>query len=361
MEEFDVIIIGGSFAGLSVATQLTNHKVLIIDEKPIGKEIKSTCGTLLSLIKELNLEDTVSQVHNSFIMHTPTKEFVFDIKENPFCVIDEEKFNKKLFERTNAKFIQGRYISHKENIVSTDKGNFKGKILVDASGPRAVLTYKIDVHDNRNLFFGIESIIPYKTEGLHYYFLPKVFSSGVFWIFPQGETSRIGIGSYKAELHLEEKLKEFIEKLGLKMENIHGGFGSNKLRKSVLNNIFIVGDAAGHCIPLTAEGIRPAIIFGKKCGEFINEVLLGKRTLEEALISYDMLIRKKRKFYAIERFLQDFYTRLPLWILEPVLNTVIKDKIRKKILSHYINALDLEEKELPSQDFVKAEILTEKA
>jgi len=363
MDGFDAIIVGGSFAGLSVASQLSKWKVLIIDEKPIGKEIKSTCGTYLKLVQELGLEETVMQVHKKFVVHTEKRTFEYNLEENPFCVIDEENFNRKLFERTKAKFLQARYISNQDNVVKTDKGEFKGKILVDASGPRAVLTYKIDVHDNRNLFFGIETITPYKEEGLHYYFLPKIFRSGVFWIFPQGETSRIGIGSYKAELHIEQKLEEFLSKFNVKKENLHGGFGTHKLRRGVFNNIFIVGDAAGQCIPLTAEGIRPAIIFGQKCGTIINDVLSEKINLPEGLKDYDDFLSSKRGLYKISKLLQEFYLKCPISLLHMLILFTTRKKVTELILKIYLGFLEDKDAQVISSSYPleKAEVLAEKA
>ncbi len=44
--DYDVIIAGGSFAGLAVANQLRGQRVLLIDRKPIGSGRTSACGTI---------------------------------------------------------------------------------------------------------------------------------------------------------------------------------------------------------------------------------------------------------------------------------------------------------------------------
>lgn len=350
MEEYDVVIVGGSFAGLAVASELSNWKVLIIDEKPIGEGIKSTCGTVLSLVEELRLMDTVRQIHKKFIFHTEDKEYCFDLQNHPFCVIDEEKFNKELFLRSKAKFLQARLISNTGNTVKTNQGEFSAKILVDASGPRAVLTYKVEPNFNKNLFFGIETLVDYKDENLHYYYLPKKFKKGVFWIFPQGDTSRIGLGSYQAEMHLEEKLEEFLAKINLKKNNLHGGFGTHKLRGGSLNNIFVVGDAAGQCIPLTAEGIRPAIVFGTKAGEIINKILSGKIAFREGLDSYRKFVDSKRIDYLFYKFVQEVYIRLPIFLVNLMLKIATNPKITNKILNKYFGFLSYKEEN--NLDFV---------
>jgi menaquinone-9 beta-reductase len=40
--------------------------------------------------------------------------------------------------------------------------------------------------------------------------------------------------------------------------------------------IFFVGDSAGHCLPLTAEGIRTAFYFGIACGRELRAVVDGR-------------------------------------------------------------------------------------
>ena len=50
--------------------------------------------------------------------------------------------------------------------------------------------------------------------------------------------------------------------------------------------MFFAGDSAGHCLPLTAEGIRTALYFGLACGRELRAVLDGRYTRARALASY---------------------------------------------------------------------------
>ncbi len=50
--------------------------------------------------------------------------------------------------------------------------------------------------------------------------------------------------------------------------------------------MFFVGDSAGHCLPLTAEGIRTALYFGIACGRELRAVLEGGQSREQALGRY---------------------------------------------------------------------------
>ena len=50
--------------------------------------------------------------------------------------------------------------------------------------------------------------------------------------------------------------------------------------------MFFAGDSAGHCLPLSGEGIRTAFYFGIACGRELRRVLAGAATREEALAAY---------------------------------------------------------------------------
>ena len=50
--------------------------------------------------------------------------------------------------------------------------------------------------------------------------------------------------------------------------------------------MFFAGDSAGHCLPLTAEGIRTALYFGIAVGRELRSVLSGQRSTDDALQSY---------------------------------------------------------------------------
>ena len=50
--------------------------------------------------------------------------------------------------------------------------------------------------------------------------------------------------------------------------------------------MFFVGDSAGHCLPLTAEGIRTALYFGLACGRELRAALGGHQSIEQARARY---------------------------------------------------------------------------
>jgi len=60
--------------------------------------------------------------------------------------------------------------------------------------------------------------------------------------------------------------------LGLAAERYQGNWIPHQLRSAVEDGVFFAGDSAGHCLPLTAEGIRTALYFGLACGRELRRV-----------------------------------------------------------------------------------------
>lgn len=64
---YDVVIAGGSFAGLAVALQLRGR--VLLDHQPIGEGQTSACGTTLAALQALDAAQTVQQVHRDLVLH----------------------------------------------------------------------------------------------------------------------------------------------------------------------------------------------------------------------------------------------------------------------------------------------------
>jgi flavin-dependent dehydrogenase len=74
--------------------------------------------------------------------------------------------------------------------------------------------------------------------------------------------------------------------LGLPPEGYQGNWIPHQLRPAIEDGVFFVGDSAGHCLPLTAEGIRTALYFGIACARELAPVIEGHATAEQALTRY---------------------------------------------------------------------------
>ena len=97
---------------------------------------------------------------------------------------------------------------------------------------------------------------------------------------------RVGVGSFDPRFHVKEPTVRLAEDLERDAVRYQGNWIPHRLRPAAVDTVFFAGDSAGHCLPLTAEGIRTAFYFGIACGAELRRVIEGHATRDEALRRY---------------------------------------------------------------------------
>ncbi len=312
MKEYDVIIAGARFAGLSVASRLRGKKVLLIDREDIGVNNRSACGTLVRTMKEVGCKEAIIQEFSMAAIHIKNTRIDISLPEK-FCTIDFEKFCELMNSKNDAIFMKAAVTGTDGRVVYTSKGNFKGNILVDCTGWRAVLASSLDedYFDKEDLSFGIETEIEHaKDNFLHFFINHDIIKEGVLWMFPCNKFARFGVGSYKGDTKLLESLRKFVRSYRINIGKVHGGYFPNRIRNPIVKNVFVVGDAAGQALPLTGEGIRKSIENGLFCGEIISKILEKKISLEDGKKEYEKLVLRSKKSYDRLSLVQKIFSGL---------------------------------------------------
>lgn len=338
--KYDVVIVGGSFAGLAAASQLRGS-TLIIDRKPIGAGQRSACATPLRVPLALGLKQSVLQVHDRALFHFGQHTFELPGTE-PFCTFDYGSFCQGLYSRTSADFLQAsvravRVEGSERLTVSSSAGEFIARYVMDASGWSAVAASSLDsrFQSARGLGFGLETTVSHQDGRLHLWLDRGLHPGRVGWLFPCGEHSRVGLASYTGDGVKGERVADFALNFGPGARSLHGGYFPVKLRSPVVGPLFLVGDAAGQCLPLTAEGIRPAIYFGQQCGALLQLVLDERLTLAQAQSAYRRLQHGYRPNYRWLLRHQRETTRLPAVVLAWVMKLAKVTGQSERILRCY--------------------------
>jgi flavin-dependent dehydrogenase len=337
---YDVIIVGGSFGGLAVASQLAGYRVLLLDKSPIGAHQTSACGTLLHVLQHWGLQDAVLQTHDRVVVHTQHK--TIDLPSPfPWCTFDYEHLCKQLFRIAGTEFIQASVRGYRDGWVETSQGRFTAKCIVDASGWRAILASSLSpgFSQSTTMNFGIETIRPisalHESDRLHFWFDKNHLDGALGWVFPRGDTASYGIGSYQGAKPLNNLLNQFTDLFNVRPEGIHGSYFPSGLRRATVGPIFLVGDAAGMCLGFTGEGIRPAMFFGESCGQILRQVLADEISLDEGLAEYNTFVEERRLFFDILLTAQKLLIRLPQAWIDWIVSTVQNDRIMKWIQDEY--------------------------
>ena len=103
----------------------------------------------------------------------------------------------------------------------------------------------------------------------------KYVPAGYGWSFPAGDEIRIGVGSFDPRFHVKDTTVMLAEDLERDPVRYQGNWIPHRLRAATADGMFFVGDRAGHCLPLTAEGIRTAFYFAIACGRELRAVVDG--------------------------------------------------------------------------------------
>ena len=339
---YDVVIVGASFAGLAVANQLCDYRVLLIDRKPVGAGQTSACGTVLQVLQRWDATAAVLQSHQKLVLHTAWHTIVFP-SPYPWCTFDYRRLCETLFERSGADFLQATVQGYDGERVHTSQGSVRAHCVVDASGWRAVLASSILPEFARSsvMSFGIETISPMPDRvevdpsALHFWRDPAVLQDGVGWVFPRGDTACIGVASYRGSTRLRHRLEGFAARFGIQPDGLHGTYLPHSLRAPTAGKVFVVGDAAGMCIGLTGEGIRPALFFGEACGRIIGRVLKGESTLKGGLVKYSACVATRRRFFRFFSGVQAILSRVPTSWIDGLALLARQDQSRSLLFDQY--------------------------
>ena len=301
-----MVIAGGSFAGLVLATTMKG-RLALVEKGEVGDGQTSACGTTLDLVEQLGLEGSIEEVHDEGVMHVRGGVVRFPLPYR-FCTFDYRTFCRLLLERFDGDLVRAAVIGARDDdgdtVVVTDRGEYTGRVAVDATGWRAALATSIDpgFPAHAQLTYGLEQpATGWDDPGLHFYFDRRVRSDGYGWSFPAGPLARAGVLSYNSPDGVKASTEEFIQAEGMRGTHYHGGFLTAGLRPAVAGSVFLVGDSAGHCLPLTGEGIRPAVFFAQRLAALLTDVLAGRLTRFEARAAYAGLQAKHAARYQLLR------------------------------------------------------------
>jgi len=260
----------------------------------------------------------VLQIHDKLTVRGSSRSVTYDLSAVPFCTFDYRRFCEGLLAQARARFLKTSVTGVEDGAVLTGEGRFSAPVIVDCSGWRGAVVNSGDTPapGGGPFSFGLETRTDLSDEGLSFWLDKGRFPRGLGWIFPVGKGSLIGLGSYVGLSKLKPALEHFLRDLGATGTTYHGTYFPNRLFRPTVGRLFAVGDAAGQCLPLTAEGIRPALYFGVECGRILQQIFDGRLTLAEGLERYRTIVYGYRRAYQILQLAQWVATHAPTrWFL----------------------------------------------
>ena len=281
---YDVIIAGGSIAGLLTAREISSKKfsVLVIEEDyEIGTP--EHCGGLVSIagLEELGIipfKKTFEHMIESAKITSPNGEsFTINSKNQKVAEISRRELDKQVaFQaQKNGAVIKVRtsFQEMTETGIRTNEEKIDCKIFVDARGVSSL------IHKDRT---GILSSAQYeiyadwiKKGKVEVIFDQEKYPGFFAWVIPSAEgKGKVGIAG--KGINVSETLNKFLKQKG-EFSTIRKIFApiwiKGPIKRFVEDNVVIVGDAAGQAKPTTAGGIFTSGMGGVYAGQAISKFL----------------------------------------------------------------------------------------
>ena len=323
MEElnFDVVVVGGGPAGSSAAHMAAKNGctvALIEKEKEIAQTVRTSGVTWISDIKKFGIPEECYNPIKKFSFCSPknsvkisgeiAKAAVLDVRKTYRFLANRAKTSgSELFTSTNVTEVLKDNSGKCVGVIAKSDGKqiqFNSKVVIDASGFVSVIAKELG-YVTQWKKFGAGAEFEVKTEKLEHdnwwLMVGQEYSpAGYAWIFPTSkDTARIGVGIGKPDSDVDPtvRLNELLEKklgpikdLGnIEKIEFHYGLIPNDgvSRKTVYDNLILVGDSAGQANPLVLEGIRYAIRFGEVAGQVAADAIKNGDTTEVSLNPYE--------------------------------------------------------------------------
>src|SRR3954467_14194649 len=258
----DVLVVGASFAGLAVARELAGAgaDVLVVDRYAIGERATSACAAPTPWLHAMGVERAIREEIPCMAFHTPHGSARFRLPWS-WSAFDYRELCHALFAQGDARFEIATVHSRTGTTVHTDRGDLSAPLIIDALGWRRVLGTHVQPPD-APISRGLE-VHPFGAgTDLDVWIDRSLVRYGYAWSVPAGGEQRIGVGSYEPTHHVKEPTKEIAARLDREPVRYQGNWFPPRLAPAAQDGVFFAGDSAGHCLPLSGEGIRTALHFG---------------------------------------------------------------------------------------------------
>jgi flavin-dependent dehydrogenase len=338
-KKYDVIVIGGQFAGLSFAKEASKMglNVLVLEKKPNLTKGFGTTGIIVNQwLKYIDIDKKLLYgpvgdidcyfTKNVFIrVDTDIDRFYMSRTDKILLNLKNDCIKNGVDIRENHKF--EKIVKISKNIVIEAKNKnglkqFTGKFIIGADGPKSLVAKEFGLSQNKRFLSGLEYVMQNQkgAENNKYSLLYDydIAPGYCAWLIINNEQYVLGIAGYMGKFEpLENLLKaraffEKKEKIKLNIENGKakaglipvGGLLPNRVNKHCM----LIGDAGGYCGPLCAGGILPAMLSGRFSAPIIFDYLKNGELNENFIIKMvnDSNIVSDRR----ELFLRKLFDRI---------------------------------------------------
>jgi flavin-dependent dehydrogenase len=292
IRKFDLVIVGGSFAGLACArtAALRGLKVAVIDGKDEpGAHVRTTGIVVKEAFDDSDLPASLMRKVRGVKLYAPDNRSVelsapgyfFQATDTPGVL----RWMAKEAERAGAMLIYGRRFAgatEYERGVALPDLELHAQFLIGADGAKSRVAECFDLSRNTRFLAGLEiECAPLAIDGrfLHCFADSQIAPGYIAWAVPGVNGTQIGVAASRpAKPDLTTLLKRVRAICDLKDIRVVARRSGLIPTGGVLPNlgrgrVMLIGDAAGMVSPVTGGGIHTALHFGRRAAQLVSDWL----------------------------------------------------------------------------------------
>lgn len=293
IQRFDLIVVGGSFAGLACArtAALRGLKVAVIDAKPEpGARVRTTGIVVKEASDDFDLPARLMRKVRGVRLYAPNdKRLDLSAPGYFFQATDTAGVLRWLAgeaERAGATLLYGRRF---ETAVEHGRGvglpglGLHANFLIGADGPRSRVAETFGLSRNTKFLAGLEiecePMAGLDGRFLHCFADSRIAPGYIAWVVPGVDATQIGVAARrpaKPELgELLRRLKTVCDIKDIRVRQRRSGLipTGGTLPHLGTHRVMLVGDAAGMVSPATGGGIHMALNFGRRAAQLVSDYL----------------------------------------------------------------------------------------
>ena len=264
------------------ARPASGARVLMVDRYEVGERQTSACGDPHRVARgarpdglaqaDLRRARGAHAAHGTVRLDLPWTFSTFDYRE--LC--------RLLFEQSDCEFETAKVDGRTGDVVHTDRGDLTAPLIVDALGlaagarrsgyqpPDAPLSRGLEVHPERRPPRPGDLDRPLAT-------CPPATAGA------SPRTTSCGSASARSTPASTSRTPRSSSPRTWTRTPVRyqGNWIPHKLRDATEDGVFFAGDSAGHCLPLTAEGIRTALLLRHRLRSRAARVVEGRRPSDD--------------------------------------------------------------------------------
>jgi digeranylgeranylglycerophospholipid reductase len=293
IQRYDLIIVGGSFAGLACArtAALRGLKVAVIDAKDEpGARVRTTGIVVKEASDDFDLPARLMRKVRGVRLYAPNDRsadftapgYFFQATDTPGVM----RWLAGEAERAGATLLYGRKfdtaVEHARGVALPSLG-LHASFLVGADGARSRVAETFGLSRNTNFLAGMEiecePLAALDPRFLHCFADSRIAPGYIAWAVPGVEATQIGLAARRpAKPDLGElllRLKTVCDIREIRVLSRRSGLipSGGTLKYLGTNRVMLVGDAAGMVSPVTGGGIHHALHFGRRAAQLVGDFL----------------------------------------------------------------------------------------